>query len=347
MPELNRRFKLKIIPFTYVHIGSGESLDPTQYVVTNNKLWVLNQTAFINELAKTNPEAVAEFDKADFRGMAKLFSRYFNPEKKNTWLQAHDCSPEDQEDYLNKLEDTNSQMLIAAFTRNNLTGNPYIPGSSIKGSMRTAWLAYRVFQNTVSLERNRDNVIIDRDSEAKLLGYLLENKFGRLNTDITSDPFKYVKLADAEFSADYLALKTIRNIKENPGIPRKHKEEELAFQAQVVKREFITINAEISIDNRWAGGNNLGPQELFLRCKEYYKTKLRKDQSFYSYQGRPDMYKKLMDYVDGFGTNEFLLKLGKGSGSIFTSVNPQKPQTRTVIGGMPMGWCKVIYEEIT
>ena len=94
--------------------------------------------------------------------------------------------------------------------RNPLTNEPYIPGSSVKGSIRTAYLAYKKRQ----FENNNDNSSI---IEGKRLNAMNDKQ----KFSVELDPFKFLKVSDfisldfdnnTEIRAEYNLMKTGKNI---------------------------------------------------------------------------------------------------------------------------------------
>jgi CRISPR type III-A-associated RAMP protein Csm5 len=337
--DMYRHYKMKVFPVTYVHIGDGEQLDPTQYVIHGDKLYVLNANRFIGKLLERDPQGLNQALADQGQNIGLYWNKHFNPQDKDTWYQCHPVDPIYQQRYLQKLADSSAQQLITSFITNSLSGDPYIPGSSIKGSLRTAILYHKLKTGSSSVTRDREGAISDRDLEAKVFAYL-----GNYRPDITSDPFKYLKIPDIAFPAGALLLKRIDNLKQNDQIGRKHSPQELAYLAQVLAKGNSGISGSISIDKRF--GLVTGIEEIVDICNDFFKAKLAQDRPYYK-ERNPKLLSALDGMLERMETKSCLIRLGKGTGSIHKSVNKENPQTRSLIGNLAMGICKLSFEEIT
>ncbi|MDY0152356.1 MAG: type III-A CRISPR-associated RAMP protein Csm5, partial [Candidatus Cloacimonas sp.] len=220
-----------------------------------------------------------------------------------------------------------------------LTGNPYLPGSSIKGAIRTALLAKRLVNPTERIDKLANGIISDRDLEPKIFRYL--NNWRK--PDITNDPFKFLKVSDIEFPADYLTLRVVENAKKSPNEERKHTPQELEYLCQAVRKGSDPLIGIIQIHKCWQDDNPM--LQIVAACSAFFKTKLNEDKIFYTAHN-PALHKILCELPDKCAANECFLRLGKATGIVHKSINPQQPQTRSLIGGMPMGICKLSFEEL-
>lgn len=337
--EMYRYYKMSVFPVTYVHIGDGEQLDPTQYVLYGNKLYMLNANHFIGQLLKSDPSGLHRALEDSRQSIGKYWYEKFNPELRDTWYQCHPVDPLYQERYLEKLNDSSAQQLINSFITNSLSGDPFIPGSSIKGSLRTAIL-YQTLQNgRHDLYQDADGAISDQDLEPVVFKYMGPNR-----ADITLDPFKYLKIPDIPFPASALLLKKIENLKRNDKIHRKHNAAELAYLAQVLAKGSAGIAGTIAVDKRSQLFRD--PQELATMCNQFFADKLLQDKLYYQ-ERNPKLLVALQNMLTNMEPDSCLIRLGKGTGSIHKSINKQKPQTRSLIGSLALGICKISFQEIT
>ena len=140
-------YKIKIEPLTAVHIGSGNSLLPIDYTLVNpnnstEKRYVKFSTdKIINSIlesgsAQQKQELQNTSDLNDINALAKFFRKYF--------YLGIEYDSKITKDFLNLY----SAKINSGFFENSLEINqilhheakPYIPGSSIKGAVRTAIL---------------------------------------------------------------------------------------------------------------------------------------------------------------------------------------------------------------
>ena len=121
-----------------IHVGSGQELDPFSYVIRNSDLllidlvkWMadyedkdtLRQMMNSDNFAEVRSFISEKFD-SDAAVLAKLPVE--SPKLLNTYSKVI------------RDKDPRNQVLVEAMTRNEIEGIAYIPGSSIKGAIRTA-----------------------------------------------------------------------------------------------------------------------------------------------------------------------------------------------------------------
>jgi len=341
MPEMYKRWRLHVFPVTHLHIASGEWLDPTQYVITGNQLHVLNQPRLIAYLNAKDPAKLKEMVGLGHNMIARFLCDSFDPSQTGTWVQRHPVEEAYQKQYLQDLDNPAAQQLVSSFIANRLTGNPYLPGSSIKGALRTALVAWRAKDPAARIRRLSSGEISERDLEPILFGYL--NDWGRPN--ITLDPFKGLKVADCEFPMASLGLRKIEVRKKNPReeSQRAHPGDELSYLAQVLVKGTPGLSTILAADRHWLGKFPI--ERMIASCNDFFRQKLREDDSFYLPE-RKKLHDNLAGWLANLKPNQFLLRLGKGTGSLHKSVNDPHPATRSLAGGMPLGICCCTLEEL-
>lgn len=339
MPVNHKSYKLQIFPLTYMHIAAGEWLDPTQYVILRGRMYILNQPRLIAHLHRQDPAKLKAALELSHDKIAAFIYATFDPAIRDTWVQCHPVSEDMETRYRGDLENPGAQQLVSAFVSNHLTGNPYIPGSSLKGAIRTALTSYRLKDTRFSGQRLQSGVV--RDMEPILFEYL--NNYGK--PDITHDPFKYLKIGDAEFPAECLVLRVVENKKKNDleEKGRAHPGGELNYLCQALQKGSKGISARVDIDKRLLRDFPL--DTIVASCNDYFREKLAKDAAFYK-PARQEIHASFERTLAGLGPKQFLLRLGKGPGSLHKSVNDPEPTTRSFIGGLPLGICHCTIVEI-
>ncbi|MCD8479076.1 MAG: hypothetical protein LRZ88_01845 [Candidatus Cloacimonetes bacterium] len=101
--------------------------------------------------------------------------------------------------------------------------------------------------------------------------------------------------------------------------------------------------AKISIDKRFGLVSDAG--ELADICNAFFKDKLDQDRLYYR-QRNPQLLQALENTLAGLEPNTCLIRFGKGTGSIHKSINKHQPQTRSLIGGLALGICKLSFKEL-
>lgn len=170
-------YKLNFYTVSPLHIGTGDDIEPFSYVIKNGHLYYYDLTKFIlmindnqrKELLKriSNPGSAA------IMPVRKYLSELFDPElHKDTLLYDYEIKNKDVIKYYNDrfTEKKSNDKIINSLAVNTIYRNHFhnavIPGSSIKGMLRSAFV--------------------------KL--YRLENI--ETNLKIQEDPFKFVKVSD-------------------------------------------------------------------------------------------------------------------------------------------------------
>lgn len=151
-------YEAQLVTFSPVHIGDGEELIPFEYIVEGNEIKVYPFYYFIDKLYETYPEneimpkitILKEYARA---GFIKDLKEYFATAKINL-----------EPKYRLKLKNIKSGTNIKTFIKNLL--GPYIPGSEIKGALRTVFI-YGVLKENHELRKNFLNKLSEKVKIAK------------------------------------------------------------------------------------------------------------------------------------------------------------------------------------
>lgn len=142
-----KRYRMKITAIGPIHVGDGKKLKKIEYIYDkqNNRVFVLDTTKTYSYLEKEGKlgrfqEYILSPEKGhkDEDNSKDIFSFLLKENiSKETWgkWKRYDYSITERKD--------TSLKEIHSFVK-DANGNPYIPGSSIKGMIRTALLAYLI-----------------------------------------------------------------------------------------------------------------------------------------------------------------------------------------------------------
>ncbi len=140
------RAKIKFEPITPVMIGSGEEYYPQDFFIVNDDIYFIDQMKFYKKIEQKN--LLEEFIKAseDIYDLLEFIDEHADP---NIAAQKIAAGEEVLEDL-----DKNYSRPIKEFIKEKFIQNPIIPGSSIKGAIRTAILDYIIAKNGVERFEN-------------------------------------------------------------------------------------------------------------------------------------------------------------------------------------------------
>ncbi|MEJ5273274.1 MAG: type III-A CRISPR-associated RAMP protein Csm5 [Spirochaetota bacterium] len=395
------RYKMTIEPLTFIHIGSGNEMDPFTYNMGNGKFYRIDIGKFygklkneehrnefnsiINELSNIDSskdkdkfiKAKTKFRDFILRGINTL-EKY--PEKqKGIILYTGDVDKSLYEKYKENIDNFENQLLIFESMHRLPDFAQYIPGSSIKGAIRTAMISYII--NTLGFERkdfpfeernNRDyQKNPGRSCEGDILRYRIFND--KYKTEIQKDPFRVLQITDTEpFARDSLIISETKNFGMKTKSPLK-----LQIICEYIKSNSkssfeININDKLLFSNFDAvekeskfmnGKGTVKFSDLFHikkiaeACNLFYKQKLKDE--YNNYFNKINGYKiackdEIESAVDS-SKNEFLIRIGRFSQ--FESVTLDKLRSKNNIFNSrmlvlfndkyyPAGWAKVKWEEI-
>ena len=366
-------YKIKIEPLTAVHIGTGERLLPIDYVLKapenserTNYVKFSSERIIDSILKSGSPKQKQELqrvsDENNINSLASFFQKYF--------YLGIDYDSRITNGFLN----LHSQKIKSGLFENSLAVNqmlhhgakPYIPGSSIKGAVRTAILnkalsdlqidEYNDLQEMADNEKNKDFKKFgnyENRIQAKALSMLKVQGIDSAKLD----PFRCIEITDCEFSVKNQIVGQMENLK----IDRAKKElysESMQMIAEAITGKLadgkavsdfiIRINKDlqnIALNNGFCINKKIDINEIISACNFFFKTQFSKEyKKFYqdAYEGLDTIVelKKIIDAIPDDSENEFLLRIGHWSQVEFVTLeenfrNPKTPVRKGKV--MPYG----------
>lgn len=188
---------LAITPLTPIHIGCGEDFEPTNYVIDDGVLYHFDPARV--PLAKADRDALLAAVSRRGDEAIRDLQKFFHARKERFAGVAHSAvavAAGVAEQYGKRIGQVAqhenggrriaNQLEIERTAHHPHTGVPYIPGSSIKGAIRTAWLdLLNDGQGKAPGDRNA------QDLEKRLL-----DSYGGFH----ADPFRLLQVADTRSS---------------------------------------------------------------------------------------------------------------------------------------------------
>lgn len=203
-------YKLKLKVLSPVHIGSGEQIGKREYVYNRNK-----QQICIFDSKKM-------FSSLLSKGLANKYESYLISNPKGVTLEMFlNQNGIVESDYMKwvkyflscPLNDKRSLQNINSFVKDSY-GCPYIPGSSIKGALRTVILKQYLFKNQDKF-KSENNI---KSVETIAFNRLRENTKRKIN-DATNDTFRGLIISDSKpLSVNDLIVCKKLDIKEDSSV---------------------------------------------------------------------------------------------------------------------------------
>ena len=209
-----------LTPLTGVHIGTGEELTPLDYKIASKvgnldlkkpTYWKFSNDRILQRLlGDKNEQAVSAFERASVDGNMKELQKFFQENCTNTKDTDYPCEVthgflKTYKANLGKDPHQNAAKVLQMY-RTEGTPRPVIPGSSLKGSIRTALLN----RYLADLSDN-DYDFMQKDFDQEQKKSPRERNFNRYEeriqqklfdySDAKNDPLRAVSFSDCGFKA--------------------------------------------------------------------------------------------------------------------------------------------------
>lgn len=332
--------KFIITPLTPLHIGSGDMMDPFRYLVKGGYAHLINTSAYTSFLSDTDKhEFMNVLGLGNFKSLVKYLWDHFDPNNSSLHYYRYPADKDMEDVFKRQLEEVRNQNSVHAFIRTGML-RPLIPGSSIKGSFRTAVIN--------ALYEKREKRDLGANFEFDLLGAVKEGK-----KKIDEDPFKLIRFSDAPLRNIDLMLKKIERVYTRVDrVSAPVYAELLQSTEDPVSSTVLSISTDFLKQTALSG--ILPPTEnmnerlyaLFALVNNFYKAKIEEDKAAITNPKHTTIYDAVLEKMGSIGQGGFILRIGKGSGQNFLSVsNPalKVPITKSVVDKQPMGWCLFQY----
>lgn len=339
-----KTLKLQCEILSPIHIGTGNELDPLSYLIQGGTLHRVSFERFISDMDEgERAEFEGLLDKGDLIRIRKYVSEHINVYK--NCLYSTDVSSKVVSLYNAKINDIQNQLLINSFIRTEGESKPLIPGSSIKGAIRTAVIS-SLAQNS-RLPKPKD-YREENEFESIVLGY----------KDGKDDPFRGLKIRDKIINDYSTIVREVKNVsKKRGGILQSNNMQIICETTHSsLTGKPVEFETEMSFDEGLFStrflSKTLTKEQIVKSCNDFYRDKMSKEhEKFYKNSEVEQCSIQLLNIpLDG---NTFLIRLGRFSGVECVTLddyrNPKPPGNKTTWGTTrnlaegkyPMGWVKV------
>lgn len=375
---MKKIYKIKIEPLTAVHIGTGEKLLPLDYTLatpkgSENKRYVkFNSDKIISTILESEDESLIQklqetSESNDIDKLGKFFQEYFY---KGIEYDAKTTSEFAKLFSAKKSDGLRSNALEVEQMLH--TGNvPYIPGSSVKGAVRTAILnnillremdddSYNALKYMADEEKQRD-FKKKGTYEKKIQNRALQIDEKLKCNDVQKDPFRCLEFTDCKFSPKAQIVGCIENIKIDR-LTKELTETGMQIIAESIPGTLLggKYSAELSLRintdlqntdliESFHINKKITIREIIDSCNFFFEKQFNKEyEKFYSdaveHVDKIVSLKKIVDSIDSV-KNQFIIRLGRWSQIEFVALgndfrNPKTPSRRGKV--MPYGTTRTV-----
>lgn len=266
---------------TPVFIESGEKITPLEYYIKEEKINEKNKRllfyfSIIDLLSTLSDEERKEYERVvasqnitDLRDLVKRLLESRDASKFTIFKVA--VGEKFYQEYENNINSENNQLEVNLFYRNKIDKAVYIPGSSIKGSIRTAILNY-LYNNKSPQEKNILIKEFRRRHDSRKVEADLLNAWNYNNTslDPQKDIFRYFIVNDISIGTGKTYIFSIQNYQIN-------KKRKIGIK---IFSEGITFNVEFQIkilitkDDLRLGKDFIDKGFIMKCCKHFYEENI-------------------------------------------------------------------------
>lgn len=347
-----------------VHVGWGQELDPFSCFIRENRLYYFDLGNVLQEISESEKnEFISLVKKDSLTEIRKFIANRLDISSHA--LGSIEVSKSLASEYAEKIDDPHNQLIFQPFFRNKHRLNPVLPGSSLKGAIRTAVIDTLIASKEKGLSEaaRKDS----RKMESEALG----------NDSIESDPFKALKVEDIDIETGATVLYPVFNYSLDCDTPKN-----LGLRIETTKSFLdgadITFKTHIiffeAFKNRFIRGRNgnfqgtvsqyLDPKKVLSSCRMFYDNNLEEEhRQFYAGSPYKEQSLKLIKIARELETDECLLRLGRFTQAESKSINSYRKitvrgkdgcnrvenfgTTRNLADGLfPMGWIKLRFKDI-
>ena len=363
-----KKYKVKLIPLTDIHIGSGKEIEAYEYTVKDRYFYRIDMSAMFDKLNDSEKENFHKIlQESNFFNIRSWI--YDNYKENWGYIYKEKVSSKFEEYYKDKLKDEskeNSQLSISEFI--GYESKKYIPGSTIKGALRTAFI------HSYFLENEKKYKLEKKENEAKIMeaNILNAEKIDK-KTDLEpkKDPFKTVKIFDTEeielekFSVNAPQIKEGNLFCEVlSGIYNEiDKLEKVNFGNEIDFEQGINFNivsTEYSLKENLKMGykKSFGMKELIDSLDDKveniinFEIEKKREKDSHNIKEFYEFLKKIFDTFKNRDNNISLIRIGKYTGFNDKTINlvTENPdeKSRTIFdeNNCPMGWALIKVEEV-
>ncbi len=242
--------KLYISSLSPIHIGVGQDLSPTDYVIDQQKCYFFDPLTMIQTLSVEQKRELNSLCNTNHKNSFIQLQRFFYHNKSTIKTAATHIVPilkSIEQYYLSKLDfkitdNDKANLAIAQTLQSPFTQSPLIAGSTIKGTLRTAITNKLIHSQNINQDRHNHKNNKSKEIEKRLLHYNKANE----------DPFSALKVSDFSSQTTAQILFACQIKKEQPNEIKN----KLTLQC-IAAGEIRAFSGQISINSQAINNRNL------------------------------------------------------------------------------------------
>lgn len=350
------RWRVEVTPLSPVHVGSGQSIDwATLLILKRGDRSEIAEVDPPRVLASVNDEERAQVRAAMAHQshtklpneLRRLAARY------GAYTRAVPASKEAIERIRASLEQRGGDTQVERMTADS-DGRVLLPGSALKGAMRTAWLAHRLGERRLQEVNDRG-----RDDELQRRLMLKGSRYEQVASSEfpRRDPFRWLQFADAGFDDNSTYVDLVQIVKPR-GAEGAQSAGGILMCREVtdsIVHQFADPDAEpplaIGELRRWVLSDSYAPvpvptvEQLCGACTAFYRSRM--DQELKRFPVSNGVAVQLRAEVDQCTGTTALVRVGRHSHVECVTVpgaGARGGKSRSwVRGEWPMGWVRVSF----
>lgn len=347
---------MKIYPITLeilspVHIGTGTEYSPLEYLIKDRIFYQFSpEEIYPNWSAQLQRQFSDLVENENPVALRRFFTEHLQPEQSNYGMAVTGGVAKI---YRDRFDEVENQLLISPFIRTSSRYTPYLPGSSVKGALRTG-----VINGLAQQQHPPKSLAKNRNFEFILLKAQERRRDGRWRDKMDKDPFRAIKFSDIYFNNDEMSVGEVKNCAKSRRTGRVEFISIQMFKEALggkISGNRVQLHGELRWDEqlfrRHAFEQKLDVDMVLKMCRSFYGNELQRELTFY--EDAADIYKLLHPLSEEkLAANQTLLRLGRFSGVYAVTIDeyrdPRPPKgkswgkTRNLFDSKyPMGWIKL------
>ncbi len=224
--EIKNR-QIEIIFLSPVFVGNGEVASPMEYTIIDEELLYFNTTKVLNYLIEQKKISFNLLNTGKYREIRQIIYSEFQKNKKMLNFVEHKTAIA-SDNFFNDFQEitnkkSNKRFELEKMSYNSITSNYILPGSSIKGAIRTA------IESFIADKKNLSKTLLYKKNAYR------EIYKKQISGGIEKDPFKNFVVSDLDIPKTEIAIVKPEEIKKNkrkeekPSPPKNYVEAILPF----------------------------------------------------------------------------------------------------------------------